>query len=438
MKKQIIILAALLIVNFQLLIINSLSAQNIGINTTGNAPNASAALDIDINQKGLLVPRMSTANRNAIVSPAHSLLIYNTTTDCFEAWNQTTLTWVAFGCISCQLPGALAAATHTPCQTQIVWNWNAVAGATGYKYNTVNNYSTATDNLTSTSFTQAGLTCNTAYTLYVWAYNACGNSIAVTLNQTTSACFIVATGGTITTDGNFKVHTFNSSGTFTVTAGCANVEYLVVAGGGGGSAALGGGGGAGGFLYNASYAVSVQSYPVTVGAGGGVGANGANSVFGLITALGGGTGADGQGVSGGSGGGSSSGLTGGAGTAGQGNNAGNASLTYGNGGGGGAGAVGGNGSGNTPGAGGNGSASSISGSSVTYSGGGGGGAYNTFASGGAGGTGGGGAGGAPGAAVAGTANTGGGGGGGYYISGCCNVGGAAGGSGIVIVRYQFQ
>ena len=44
---------------------------------------------------------------------------------------------------------------------------------------------------------------------------------------------MVATGGTITTDGDFKVHTFNSSGTFEVTTvgEIGTVEYLVIAGG---------------------------------------------------------------------------------------------------------------------------------------------------------------------------------------------------------------
>jgi hypothetical protein len=51
---------------------------------------------------------------------------------------------------------------------------------------------------------------------------------------------ISATGGTVTTAGDGKtIHTFTASGTFTVTSGNGNVEYLVVAGGGGG----GGGGG---------------------------------------------------------------------------------------------------------------------------------------------------------------------------------------------------
>ena len=62
---------------------------------------------------------------------------------------------------------------------------------------------------------------------------------------------MTATGGTITTDGNYKVHSFTSSGTFQVTTvgDVGTVEYLVVAGGGGGggthSAGNGGAGGSG-------------------------------------------------------------------------------------------------------------------------------------------------------------------------------------------------
>ena len=70
--------------------------------------------------------------------------------------------------------------------------------------------------------------------------------------------FIVASGGTITTSGDFKIHTFTGPGTFAVTAGsCTSnneVSYLVVGGGGaGGTGAEGassvgsGGAGAGGF-----------------------------------------------------------------------------------------------------------------------------------------------------------------------------------------------
>ena len=70
--------------------------------------------------------------------------------------------------------------------------------------------------------------------------------------------FITATGGTITTCGNFKIHTFTGPGTFCVSCagnstGANNniVDYLVVAGGGGGgSGGRGGGGGGAGGLEN--------------------------------------------------------------------------------------------------------------------------------------------------------------------------------------------
>ena len=56
-------------------------AQNVGINTTGAVPNASAALDIDFPDKGLLIPRVSLLSTTDVVTipaPATSLLVYNT------------------------------------------------------------------------------------------------------------------------------------------------------------------------------------------------------------------------------------------------------------------------------------------------------------------------------------------------------------------------
>ena len=85
-------------------------------------------------------------------------------------------------------PNPPTTGTHVSSQTQIVWNWNTAAGATGYKWNTANDYGSATNMGTATTKTETGLTCNTPYTRYVWAYNACGNSSLLTLNQTTSAC----------------------------------------------------------------------------------------------------------------------------------------------------------------------------------------------------------------------------------------------------------
>jgi len=239
------------------------------------------------------------------------------------------------------------------------------------------------------------------------------------------------------------VYSFTSgTGTFVVSAGApVIVDYLVVGGGGGGgSAGEGGGGGAGGLVYAKGVQLPAGTYTWTVGAGGAVGTAGSasslsSSIFGNVTALGGGQGGIYQsnafaGGSGGGGGGNAATL-GGANAIGQGYaGASNVATNYAGAGGGGAGGGGGLANGNTSGVGGSGLAVPITGSNVYYAGGGGGGCYNAGAP-GAGGLGGGGLGAnAATGAVAGLANTGGGGGGSGNGSGQA----AAGGSGVVILR----
>ncbi|NSW46415.1 MAG: hypothetical protein HPY79_11435, partial [Bacteroidales bacterium] len=72
----------------------------IALNTSGNSPHTSAALDIDWSNKGLLIPRValtSTNDASTISSPATSLVVYNTATTSdvvpgFYYWNGTK--WV--------------------------------------------------------------------------------------------------------------------------------------------------------------------------------------------------------------------------------------------------------------------------------------------------------------------------------------------------------
>jgi hypothetical protein len=56
----------------------SVQAQNVAINTDGTVADSTAALDIKSIGKGILVPRMTAAQRAAIVSPAEGLLLYQT------------------------------------------------------------------------------------------------------------------------------------------------------------------------------------------------------------------------------------------------------------------------------------------------------------------------------------------------------------------------
>ena len=57
------------------------NAQNIGINPTGTPPHASAGLDVNYTDKGLLLPRVnltSETDATTIPAPAISLMVYNT------------------------------------------------------------------------------------------------------------------------------------------------------------------------------------------------------------------------------------------------------------------------------------------------------------------------------------------------------------------------
>ena len=174
-------------------------------------------------------------------------------------------------------------------------------------------------------------------------------NVQQTETSNTGNPFIVATGGTTTTCGNDKIHTFTGPGTFTVSQVSSNcaaeniVSYLIVGGGGGGGAGCtqaSSGAGAGGFRelkspttpYTASpldgypnapnrVTVTAQSYSIVVGGGGTGGSHvpggpgtaatqGADSSFGGITGAGGAKGAHGgtcYGYTGGSGSGGNQG-----------------------------------------------------------------------------------------------------------------------------------
>jgi len=320
------------------------------------------------------------------------------------------------------------------------------------------------------------------------------NNVPSDLGNDNYLKYVTATGGTVTTSGDYKIHTFTGDGCFVVScagneAGSNKVSYLVVAGGGGGAGNPGSsdgssGGGAGGFRegkcssdpYTASplaatpcsaLPVTSTTYPITVGGGGTAGpaslygGKGNNSVFSTITSTGGGGGqypappyAPPTAKDGGSGAGAAASGNPLANQIGlgntpptspsQGNNGGNYSSSGASaaGGGGGAGAVGSNAPGPTvAGDGGAGATSSITGSAVQRGGGGGGSSY-PVGTGGDGGSGGGGAGGlsptnpTP-VGISGSTNTGGGGGAANANPGNPGSGGA-GGSGIVIIRYKFQ
>jgi len=189
MKTKTNIKPLLILALVVLLSSNQNIAQNVGIGAASFTPDPSAMLEVkstELNPKGFLPPRMTTAVRDEIQNPATGLVIFNTTSNCLNYRVGSNWFEVCGDCTP--LPATPTAGTHIPNETQIIWNWNASAGATGYKWHTTNDYAAATNLGNTTTVTQTGLTCSTINTIYVWAYNTCGNSTELTLTQTTSAC----------------------------------------------------------------------------------------------------------------------------------------------------------------------------------------------------------------------------------------------------------
>jgi uncharacterized protein (TIGR02145 family) len=164
------------------------TADNIGIGTS--MPHNSAVMDVTSNTKGFLPPRMTNVELQAIPNPADGLIVY-----CMDCGSNGLGAlsifmdgfWYNLSVNNCTtIPSTPTQGAHVFSETQIIWNWNTVTGAEGYNWNTVNFFATAEDMGSSTTKTETGLTGNTTYTRYVWAYNACGNSISTTLTSATN------------------------------------------------------------------------------------------------------------------------------------------------------------------------------------------------------------------------------------------------------------
>jgi hypothetical protein len=271
MQRQNILILLILVIVFP-------SFAQVSISSDENPPDPSAMLDVRSTFGGVLMPRMTTAERDAIVAPADALMIFNITTRCFESYNAMAGIWEQVHCFTCPLPEAagvitgpsgvcdnsvgvvfsvppVAGATgytwnysgtgfsitegdntntitasftaatagtltvtginncgpgpwspplllaidqippatpvaQTPVisQSYISWQWNAVPEAAGYRWNTVDDYATSVDLGSVTSYSQIFLSCGTPYTIYIWAYNYCGNSAPLPMTATTYAC----------------------------------------------------------------------------------------------------------------------------------------------------------------------------------------------------------------------------------------------------------
>lgn len=76
---------------FSVLLLNA--QDNVGIGT--NTPDPSSKLDVTANDKGVLIPRLTTTQRVAIPSPANGLLVFDINLDCFYFYSSISVGWTS-------------------------------------------------------------------------------------------------------------------------------------------------------------------------------------------------------------------------------------------------------------------------------------------------------------------------------------------------------
>ena len=217
---------------------------------------------------GIGFTRLTTTQRNALSGVVNGQVILNTTTGVLEyydgsAWSKVSAVLAKLNTVT----GNILLSTGTTL---------TLAGEGFLASGLVVRFVQSADSIdTSVTVTPSS---DTAATVAVPAavYNNVTAGRVVTITVTNSdgstssgvnkTALALPSGGNISTSGGYRIHTFNSSGTFVNTIASLSTEYLIVAGGGGGGAQTGGGGGAGGMrtgtstLSAASNSITTVSY----------------------------------------------------------------------------------------------------------------------------------------------------------------------------------
>lgn len=110
----------------------NLHSQGVKISQTPGIPDSSAILELADTSRGFLLPRLTTAQRNGIVNPAIGLQLYNTTTQCIEAY--MNVGWLPLVC-NCQVfPNANFTIAPFPVTTNGSSTFNAQSSGQSYQW----------------------------------------------------------------------------------------------------------------------------------------------------------------------------------------------------------------------------------------------------------------------------------------------------------------
>jgi hypothetical protein len=234
MKKTIFITALLFSIP-----VGILMAQGVGINTTGAPANPAAGLDVDFNNKGFLPPRMTTAQRDAIVSPVDGLIVFNTTIGC-PNYRQNGI-WY-------DLCGTLPAGTITSLSCgSAINNGILISGLAASGVSSVVEYSGgnggAHNGQTVSSTGVTGLTATLSAGSFALGNGTLTYSISGTPSAAGTASFVLNIGGQICTltrvvnagsISGLSCGSATNNGTLTASVVASNVSSVITYAGGNG------------------------------------------------------------------------------------------------------------------------------------------------------------------------------------------------------------
>lgn len=230
---------------------------SVGVGTA--SPDGSAILDVTSTTKGMLFPRMTTAQRNAITSPATGLVIYNTNTNCYDVYFGTS--WESISCKCTIAPyvslisGPAVVASN---QSNIVYSVYPDPKST-FTWSIIGSGAAITS--TSSGLGVNSITVNTTGTLGV------ANKFLVTVTATND-CGTTSTQPLLVTNGGKASFLYTGADQQFTTGDGIDSVFVKLWGAGGGGSNCGsdcGSGGSGAFV-SGNLAVSPNStYTIVVG-----------------------------------------------------------------------------------------------------------------------------------------------------------------------------
>ena len=234
-----------LIVFFVLMLLtSSFVFPQVAVNTDGSLPDGSAMFDVKSNNKGLLPPRMTHAEINAINSPANGLIVY--CTDCgtsgtgalsmFMAGFWFSLSATNMDLIVTTTPISSITSSTATCGGNVVIYGGTTVLARGVCWSTAQNPTIAnsktTDGAGTGTFTSSITGCLPGTTYYVRAYASTnfgtvyGNELILQFNQSQSPYFNYFRYNDVQTAGMFSYQTVDPVSKATINnVGTVTVPY---------------------------------------------------------------------------------------------------------------------------------------------------------------------------------------------------------------------